>query len=272
MKAKVFPVILLFVPSVQGGFGLNKNPHLQIKSSRSSSEQSHVLLLFSSSNPHNGDNGHKKNTTNIVNRRQTLIQLILQPSILGITTVASLPTQNQAACLPGDTSMDCIGVYKVPIDEAIKGMIDTPEQLAKFAPGLRWTEPIEYPKNYKVAKDEILDLQSKVQELIPIVSKGDLTSAGVELLRIVPRITVAGRVIIGSLNNVKDFSMKAFRAEVAHNELLASLGAVDVLIGQSFAGQLGSVTAAQIQILEELRSAIEHYDELIKAIPEGYSG
>lgn len=179
----------------------------------------------------------------------------------------------QAACLPGDTSIDCIGCYKVPIDDAIRNMIDTPEHLAQYAPGIRWTPPIEYPKSYKLAKDEIIQLQTNLQQdLIPLVSKGDLTSAGILILKIVPRITVTGRFIISSLTNIQEYSMKAFRVEVAHNELLANLGSADILIGQSFAGQLGSITSAQIQILEELNSANQHYEELIKAIPEGYSG
>ncbi len=179
----------------------------------------------------------------------------------------------QAACLPGDTSIDCIGVYKVPIDFNIRNMIDTPEHLAKYAPGIRWTPPIEYPKSYKLAKDEIIQLQSNLQQdLISFVSKGDLTSAGILILKIVPRITVTGRFIISSLTNIEEYSMKAFRVEVAHNELLANLGAADILIGQSFAGQLGSITSAQIQILEEVNSANQHYEELIKAIPAEYSG
>ncbi len=199
-------------------------------------------------------------------RRDALDGII--KSMFGMSALTfSLPENSHAACLAGDTSLDCIGVYKVPIDDQIKNMVSTPEQLAKFAPDLRYVPPIPVPNTYKEAKEEILALKENVNGLTAVVSKGDLTSAGVEILRIVPRITVAGRVVISSLGKNEQLSMKAFRSDVAHNELLASLGAVDVMIGQSIAGQLGSITAAQIQILEELRNANEHYDELVKAMP-----
>lgn len=207
-------------------------------------------------------------------RRKALTNI--SKSILGLSVITfatiNTPKQSHAACLPGDTSIDCIGVYKVPIDNNIKNMVGTPEQLAKYAPDLRYVPPIESPKNYKEAKEEILSLKDDVYGLTSLVSKGDLTSAGVEILRIVPRITVAGRAVILSLGSDEKFSMKAYRSDVAHTELLASLGSVDVMIGQSMAGQLGSITAAQIQILEELRNANESYDELVKAIPSDFSG
>jgi hypothetical protein len=220
----------------------------------------------------NGDRDTRE-TIDTCTRRETLTHFLAWSLALELGLQLNIANMEaQAACLPGDTSIDCIGCYKVPIDDAIRNMIDTPENLAKYAPGIRWTPPVEYPKSYKLAKDEIIQLQSNLkQDLIPLVSKGDLTSAGILILKIVPRITVTGRFIISSLTNIQEYSMKAFRVEVAHTELLANLGAADILIGQSFAGQLGSITSAQIQILEELNSASQHYDELIKAIPEAYS-
>lgn len=236
-------------------------------------QQLHQHKIQSLSNfvdPHNNNDNDEQNKVD-TNRREAM-KKIIKSSIVGLAALSSLPQKNQAACLPGDTSVDCIGIYKVPIDDGIKHMIDTPEQLAKFAPDLRWTPPVEYPENYKVAKDEIMDLKNNVQALPTLVSKGELTSAGVEILRIVPRITVAGRVIIGTLNAHNEYSMKALRTEAAHTELLANLGSVDVMIGQSASGQLGSITMAQIQILDELRNANEHFEEFIRAMPEGYSG
>jgi hypothetical protein len=39
------------------------------------------------------------------------------------------PATSNAACLPGDLSPNCIGVYKVPIDDNIRSMVGTKEAL-----------------------------------------------------------------------------------------------------------------------------------------------
>ena len=98
-------------------------------------------------------------------------------------------------------------------------------------------------------------------------------TAGTEILGVVPRITVSGRVIIGALKNGgSDLSMKAYRSEVSHTELLAKLGSCDIMIGQAIDGQLGSLTVAQIQILEELKEVDSDFSDFMKAIPEGFKG
>ena len=105
-----------------------------------------------------------------------------------------------------------------------------------------------------------------------MVQQGNLSGAGVELLAIVPRVTLAGRVVIQTLQNKGDLSMKAMRTETAYLELLSSLGSCDIVIGQGLAGRLGSITVAQIQVLEELRSADQEFKELFKALPEDFEG
>lgn len=175
---------------------------------------------------------------------------------------------SNAACLSGDTSPECIGVYKVPLDDAISSYIDTPEHLAKYAPDLKWVPMTEYPKSYKAAREELLTLQTRLHDLIHLVQKGELTRAGVNLLEITPRVTVAGRVVLGILEKNRDLSMRAMRTENAHLELLASLGAADIVIGQALNGRLGSITMAQIQILDDLTNASREFQDLLKALPE----
>lgn len=260
----ILSTILLVAPAKGYGFHSNQQSQKPRQSQHHKIRSSHFVDSY------NNDDNDGQNKADL--KRREAMKKILQSSIIGFAAFLPFPQKSHAACLSGDTSVDCIGIYKVPIDEGIRYMIDTPEQLAKFAPDLRWTPPVEYPKNYQVAKDEIMNLKNNVQQLPTLVSKGELTSAGVEILRIVPRITVAGRVIIEVLNSKNEYSMKALRMETAHNELLANLGSADVIIGQSNAGQLGSITMAQIQILEELRNADEHFEEIVRAMPEGYSG
>ena len=251
----------------------------------STTYRSSSLTLLSSMKNHHRHHNNDNNKIIDKTKRKTIQSLFIQP-LSFLLLSSSYPTINNAACLSGDTSIDCIGTYKVPIDDSptIQNMISTPEQLKKYAPDIRWVPTIVYPKNYIAAKDELIQLfENDVKDMIPsLVNKGELILAGVEILRVVPRITVCGRVILSSLNNPNndnkknknknesnqnDFSMKAYRFEVAYNELLGNLGSADVLIGQSLNGQLGSVTMAQIQILDELKNAIEHYDEMMKALP-----
>jgi len=189
-----------------------------------------------------------------------------------------LPTPSQAACLQGDTSPDCIGFYKVPLDDDILPYIGSPEKLAQYAPGIRWVPPVEYPKTYKAALAELEPLKIRTSALSDLILKGNLTDAGVELLGIMPRITVSGRLVVASLSGdtsekrttASDFGLRALRIEAAYLELLYTLNSVDILIGQGLSGDLGSVTAAQIQILGELREANTLFDEMILAIPSDF--
>jgi hypothetical protein len=70
----------------------------------------------------------------LVNRRS----FILKPSILIASILTMNPTESIAACLPGDIRSECIGVYKMPLDDAALQYVETPEQLKKFAPDLQW--------------------------------------------------------------------------------------------------------------------------------------
>jgi hypothetical protein len=192
-----------------------------------------------------------------------------------LAVVEMAPAIAQAACLMGDTSEDCIGMYKMPLDDEALPYVDTAETLAKFAPGIRWVPPVEYPKSYNDAKKEMISLRDSVSSLNEIVLKGNLVEAGSLLLGIVPRLTVSGRVMIQTLEETKgkkdDLSMRALRLQAAHTDLLGKLGECDIIIGQALSGQLGSTTFAQIQILSELKDADALFDELIRAIPESYN-
>jgi len=126
---------------------------------------------------------------------------------------------------------------------------------------------------YKVAKEELAVLHDKLKsDVNRLILKGDFTEAGVELLAMVPRVTVAGRTIVQTLQSKNEFSMKALRAEDAHFELMAALGSCDIVIGQALAGRLGSITMAQIQILEDIRNADQGFNDLFRALPEGFEG
>ena len=206
----------------------------------------------------------------ITSRRRVVIS-----SFFFLSSYAAIPKPSSAACLQGDTSIDCIGFYKVPLDDAILPFIQTPEKLAEFAPGIRWVPPIDYPPTYEAARTELISLKARVAALDDMVLKGNLTEAGVHLLGILPRVTVSGRVLVagleGSLGKKRpegtDIDLRKLRIENGVLELSSKLNTVDVLIGQALRGDLGSLTAGQIQILAELQEANSLYDEVLRAIP-----
>jgi len=189
-------------------------------------------------------------------------------------------TRTNAACLSGDDSPDCIGFYKVPLDDAILPYVGTPEELAKFAPGLRWVPLPKPPKTYKDARLEMDSLQEKTIELDDVILKGRLEEAGIELLRLIPRVTLAGRFLIEvyateetgtMIQPINEYTrMRSLRIEEALTDLLAILNTCDVMLGQALRNELGSTTSAQIQILAELRDAKSSWNEVQKAIPKDF--
>jgi len=198
--------------------------------------------------------------------RRDSVSKALTTLLFGSTILTFHLQTSEAACLSGDTSTECIGYYKLPIDDEATKYVDTPENLLKYAPDLKWVPPVQYPKTYKLAREELVALQTRVQNLRLPVLKGDLIDAGTEILGIVPRITVAGRVVIQRLNSYSD-GMIANQSEEVHSDLLANLGEIDVMIGQFLKGQLGSLTVTQIDILSGLKEADANFSELLKIIP-----
>ena len=175
----------------------------------------------------------------------------------------------------GDTSPECIGVYKMPMDDRALAYVDTPEKLAKFAPDVKWVAPVRYPKSYSEAKSELNSLQKRCAALDGLVLGGNLTEVGIEILDMAPRLTVDGRFVIQELSDAKastgvDMSMKAYRAESAHVELLNKLGQCDILIGQALRGQLGAPAPAQIQILSDVNEVNALFDEFMNSIPSDF--
>lgn len=220
------------------------------------------------------DSKEKYSTTNLSRREWFKHSLVGGIILLSSSNVlVHSPSIANAACLSGDTSEDCIGIYKLPLDDEILPFIESKEKLAKYAPDLRWVPPVAYPKDYATAKVELDSFTERIQKVQDYVLKGDLKTAGTELLYIGPRVTVAGRVIIDKLNkddqkndSSNNISMKSLRVQAAHTEFLAKLGECDVLIGQALRGELGAITPAQIQILAILKDMNNDYNDLIKTL------
>ncbi len=216
-------------------------------------------------------------TISLSRRRLLIAASLLMP-------MSQLNNEANAACLPGDIREDCIGIYKLPMDDAAASYVDTPEKLHKYAPDLKWVEPIKYPSNYQNAINQLKEQRQNFDVVQENIAKGDMKQAGLILLDVVPKVTAAGRYIVRSYsiaaNNernkasdseeAKVLDMKSYRIEYALNECLGYLGESDVLIGQGLRGQLGVSAPAQLAILEQLRDARKEFDEFLRVVPEKF--
>ena len=93
-------------------------------------------------------------------------------------------TVAHAACLSGDLSPSCIGVYKVPMDDRILPYVNTPEALSKFAPDLNYVPPIQSPDSVSQALEILATQQLAAQDIANVVSAGKLEEAGIKILNL----------------------------------------------------------------------------------------
>jgi hypothetical protein len=185
-------------------------------------------------------------------------------------------TAAEAACLPGDLSVECIGVYKVPMDDNILPYVGTPEALKQWAPDLKFVPPIQPPSSFKAAL-EILETQRiAAGDIQQVVLEGRLEEAGMKVLNLMPKITSAGRLIVftieqglGPNKSVVD-EIKLTRIQDQLNMVIGLWGGCDVEIGQGMRGQLGVSAVAQLQILPSLREATAELDDLLASINTFY--
>lgn len=264
-------------------------------SSRDALRNSHHEVEAPSSSSASCTNTTGRRATS-ASRRDALRQVLVAGSAVLSATECS-PQPGNAACLPGDKSLDCIGVYKVPLDDRILPYVGSPEMLKTYAPDLRWVEPFPYPKSYKDALTKLEESKDRFERIVVAsIRAGKLEDAGVELLDITPTVTVAGRVILSELSGAPrrsndwtssssssasvpstsgdsgkggvDLSLRALRAEDVLLDLTVALGQTDILIGQALNGQLGALTPAQIQILAACTEISSLLDTLISVLPK----
>ena len=148
-------------------------------------------------------------------RRRTMLGK-LTDALLASSSLALLLATNArpavAACLGGDIRPDCIGVYKLPIDAAEMKYVDTPEKLRLYAPDLHWVPPTPYPRTYADALRQLVDQRSKLDDARDLVAGGDIERAGLALLEMIPKVGVAGIVIVRTFddaaNGERNMAMK----------------------------------------------------------------
>lgn len=178
----------------------------------------------------------------------------------------------RAACLPGDLSPNCIGVYKVPIDDNIKSMVGTKEALQKFAPDINYVPPVSSPKTKKAALEALEAQRVAAGDIASVVAAGKLEEAGIKVLNLIPKLTVSGRFLLedaiaqnkdsgGAIAQLRQQQLETMfqTAEVAWKN-------VDVTIGQGLQGRMGVSAVAQLTILSEIREASAALDDFLRAV------
>jgi len=229
-----------------------------------------AVLGWSSNGPNTKTTTTTTTTTTTSTRRQWMKQILLVASG-GAAAVTASPSVSNAACLPGDLSSDCIGVYKVPIDDAILPYVGTPDALKKFAPDLKYVPPIASPNSYDQAWEILQTQRIAADDIKQVVSAGRLEEAGIKVLNLVPKVTSSGRVvlntieseIVGKGSNGVIVELQINKLQDQFNTVLALWGECDVMIGQGLRGEMGVSAAAQLQILSSLQDATAALDDFL---------
>merc|ERR1719343_1290803 len=168
------------------------------------------------------------------------------------------PDVVNAMCLTGDTSEQCIGVYKESPD--ILEHVDK-----SYTYGLTRPSPIRIPSSYKEALRTLTSLRNDdVDQIHALVQNGKLASAGKKVLKIIPEISLSGNVILESLEEKKINTFELIQDKFRYVEV--KLRQCDVLIGQGLRGEMGVSAVAQIMILEDLREFEDELDGFVKVI------
>lgn len=170
---------------------------------------------------------------NMIHRRHLLFSLITLP-------VAASPADS--ICTWGQELEDCVGVYKMPASGG-GGTLD--------------------PSS---ARSTLLEQRGRIDNIKSSILSGSLLQGGLELLKVVPRISRAGKSLLSTYNgdtNSVAAGLRSQQMESQLEEIIGLLGQVDVSIGQGIRGEMGSLTMAQLTILKDLQDAQNLMDDFM---------
>lgn len=245
--------------------------------------------------PLKNDGGCIPTSSDMILPRRTVIKNTFN-SFLMTNAVIIFPVRGaSAACLPGDVSADCIGVYKIPLlrnNGNINQFVDKNRSaLKQFAPDIKTDNVpvIGMPKDPMEAWQVLQAQRLAADDIVAVIRQGKLEEGGVKILNLLPRVGMAGQLMIqtslssstlvndSALSAVEEENkqqqkkasiqqLKEMQLESALNSVLNSFGECDIMIGQGIRGEMGAITAAQIHILNELRDAIRAYDDFLAIV------
>lgn len=206
-----------------------------------------------------------------LSRRQGLTKLT--NVLAGVVIPVAAAERAQAACLPEDLSPECIGVYKIPLQDALSSpTLNSPEALKKNAPDVQYVKPTEPPKSIQQAKDQLLAQRAAADNIRDVVLAGKLEEAGIKVLNLIPKVTGAGITIQQQVQSnfpVADAGVNQVRVmnyQQKFQELVALWSQIDIEIGQALRGQLGVSAVAQLEILKSLKDATVAFDNFLLVV------
>jgi len=150
----------------------------------------------------------------------------------------SFPLAANAACVEGDLSPECIGVYKMPSFNQRQQLDNTEVRQNSDSTMKSIRAALDILEAQRVAASDIQD----------VVAAGRLEEAGIKVLQLLSKLTTTGRMVkseIGVLVGGSDSSegLKQIRLQQL-DELYATAEftwrEIDVEIGQGIRGQLGA--------------------------------
>ena len=152
--------------------------------------------------------------------------------------------------MPGDTSKECIGVYKVPVEDAQK-LNDFLKKNPSAAPpnfNTSTSNALRSPRSVDEAFQVLETQRLAADDILSVISQGKLEEGGVKVLNLIPRVSTAGQMVIrkaldsdtssSSAQDAKTEKMAAIQQlketqlESALNSVVAGFGECDILIGQ----------------------------------------
>ncbi|CAB9520945.1 expressed unknown protein [Seminavis robusta] len=212
-----------------------------------------------------------------IERRETFSVFWKALGVVAIPTATAASVKvdpASAACLPGDVSPECIGVYKIPLQDALSSpLLNTPEALKKNAPDINYVKPVEGPpKSVMAAKEVLLAQRTAADDIRQVIQQGRLQEAGIKVLNLIPKITGAGITIQQQVQSQYPESesgtnrIRVLKFENELQELIASWNSIDIEIGQALRGQMGVSAVAQIQLLSSLKDATAAFDDFLLVV------
>ena len=194
-------------------------------------------------------------------------------AVLGTATAATTTTPAGAACLPGDLSKDCIGVYKLPyLDATESSWLYDRDQLREFAPDIRYIEVQKQPDTVAGAKSILRGERTKIKFIREVVLDGDLERAGILILNLIPTVTSAGlklqdyvernTPVTPGENSAAEKELRRFQN--SFEVLVAEWSSIDIELGFALRGQRGVTAVAQIEVLRYLKDATVALDDFIR--------
>jgi hypothetical protein len=205
----------------------------------------------------------------LFSRRQAMALVLGTASTTLFRTNSNNDIVAHAACIAGDTSVDCIGSYKDPIPKLKRDHRQSNDgsslafqdiHLKQYTLRLNRDDvTITTPDTLEDAIGILTDQRLAMDDMEQLVTSGDLEQAGILLLGSMPKMTVAGRFAVWAVPSNMQGMIQPMLAQ-----LQESATTLDKTIAMGIRGHAGILTVAQLAVLKDLSTTRLALDNLIQ--------